>query len=194
MNYLAHLFFAKKDPFSMVGNLMGDFMKGVDIIQLPPSVALGIQNHQMVDAFTDSHQSVSALKNCLSPDRKRFSGIITDVMFDYFLIKHWHRYSGMNFYHFVDQVYPELLDNIAIMPKTMATVVKRMVDMDWFRSYGSLKTMGYVFDRMSQRIRFENKLSGAIDEVVDYYNVYESTFLLFFPQLIDHVRLSNIEG
>ena len=32
----------------MVGNLMGDFMKGVDINQLPPSVALGIQNHQMV--------------------------------------------------------------------------------------------------------------------------------------------------
>lgn len=178
----------------MVGNLMGDFMKGVDIKQLPSSIALGIQNHKVVDAFTDSHQSINALKDCLSPDRKRFSGIITDVMFDYFLIKHWQRYSGMNFNHFVDQVYQALLDNIAIMPKTMATVVTRMVDMDWFRSYGSLETMGYVFNRMSQRIRFENNLSGAIEEVEDYYHVYESTFLLFFPQLIDHVRLSNIEG
>ena len=194
MNYLAHLFLAQKNPFSIVGNLMGDFMKSVDVKQLPSSIALGIQNHQMVDAFTDSHQSVTALKTYLSPARKRFSGIITDVMFDYFLIKHWHRYSGKNFNQFVDRIYQVLLANIAVMPKAMATVVQRMVNMDWFRSYGSLETMGYVFDRMSQRIRFENNLSGAIEEVENHYQIYESTFLLFFPQLIDHVRLSNIEG
>jgi acyl carrier protein phosphodiesterase len=80
------------------------------------------------------------------------------------------------------------------MPKRMKTVVRRMVDMDWLRSYGSLEIMGYVLDKMSQRIRFENSLSGAIDEVVDNYNIYENAFLHFFPQLMDQVRLSKIEG
>jgi acyl carrier protein phosphodiesterase len=194
MNYLAHLFLAKKDPYSMVGNLMGDFMKGVDLTQLPSSVVLGIQNHQMIDAFTDKHQKVCALKICLSPERKRFSGIITDVMFDYYLIKHWQKYSKSNFNYFVDEIYRVLMSNITIMPKRMKTVVRRMVDMDWLRSYGSLEIMGYVLDRMSQRIRFENSLSGAIDEVVDNYNTYENAFLHFFPQLMDQVRLSKIEG
>lgn len=194
MNYLAHLFLAKNDPYSLVGNLMGDFMKGVDINQLHSVVVLGIQNHQMIDAFTDNHQSVCALKVCLSPERKRFSGIITDVMFDYFLIKHWSKYSKIDFSHFVDRIYCLLLENMALMPKRMKTVVKRMVDMDWFRSYGSLETMGYVLDRMSQRIRFENNLSGAIDEVVDNYEIYENTFLYFFPQLRGQVRFLKIEG
>ena len=194
MNYLAHLFLAKKDPYSMVGNLMGDFMKGVDLTQLPSSVVLGIQNHQMIDAFTDKHQKVCALKKCLSPERKRFSGIITDVMFDYYLIKHWQKYSKSNFNYFVDEIYRVLMSNITIMPKRMKTVVRRMVDMDWLRSYGSLEIMGYVLDKMSQRIRFENSLSGAIDEVMDNYNTYENAFLHFFPQLMDQVRLSKIEG
>lgn len=194
MNYLAHLFLAKDHSCSLVGNLMGDFLKGVNIDQLPTGIQLGIRNHKLVDHFTDSHQEISRLKKVISEERKRYAGIITDVVFDFFLIQHWGCFTGVEFDRFVNRVYEKLMENLDLMPQKMATMVIRMVDMDWFRSYARFETMGYVLDRISNRIRFENKLSGAIEEVENNYDLFETVFLSYFPQLMEHVENLKIEG
>ncbi|MGZ7081297.1 MAG: ACP phosphodiesterase, partial [Thermoanaerobaculia bacterium] len=58
MNYLAHLFLAGDSAESMIGNLAGDFVKGVLHDRFPPAITAGIVMHRKIDAFTDSHPQV----------------------------------------------------------------------------------------------------------------------------------------
>ena len=89
-----------------------------------------------------SQKNVANIKKLFSDSRKRYAGIIIDVVFDYFLIRNWKRFTELEFDVFVDTVYRLMDKRTHIMPSQMQVVVNRMIDMDWFRSYGSLDTMG----------------------------------------------------
>ena len=62
MNYFAHLVLAQPTVESTVGNLLGDFARGVDRANLPTSIKAGLDNHRAVDRFTDSHPTIRHLK------------------------------------------------------------------------------------------------------------------------------------
>ncbi len=92
MNYFAHLTLARPTVPSKVGNLLGDFMRGVREPDLPEAVRLGLHNHRLVDRFTDHHPLVIESRALFSPQRRRFAGVALDVLFDHFLIRHWSRF------------------------------------------------------------------------------------------------------
>ncbi|MFT5133153.1 MAG: acyl carrier protein phosphodiesterase [Gammaproteobacteria bacterium] len=188
MNYLAHLLLSQSDAESMVGNLMGDFRKYLGDAALPDNVNLGIQNHLRVDKFTDSNQIVLDLKPMFSRERRRFAGIIIDVTFDYFLIRHWQTYSEIDFNEFINQAHLNIASLSNIMPRRMQFVMDYMIKEEWLRSYGTLQGIAHALDRMSTRIRFENKMVGAIEEVEGNYEQLEEGFLKFFPTLINHIE------
>jgi len=61
MNYLSHLFLAEQitqDAEEILGNLMGDFVKGRLAEQYSPAVMRGLELHRQVDAYTDHHPQV----------------------------------------------------------------------------------------------------------------------------------------
>ncbi len=188
MNYLAHLRLSRPDAESMVGNLMGDFRKYLGDEVLPENVHRGIQNHVRVDRFTDSNQIIRDIKNLFSHERRRFAGIIIDVAFDYFLIHHWQMFSHEELDGFIDRTHSKISSKRDIMPVRMQQVVDYMIREDWLRSYSTLKGIDYTLNRISARIRFENKLAGAIEEIEVNYARLEQGFLEFFPQLLEHVE------
>jgi acyl carrier protein phosphodiesterase len=188
MNYLAHLRLSPIDAEPMTGNLMGDFRKYLDDTALPDKVSQGIKNHMRVDKFTDSSQSILTLKRLFSSERRRFAGIILDVSFDYFLIRHWQEFCDTAFDEFINQVHRNVASMSDIMPLRMQHVMDFMITEEWLRSYATLDGIGNALDRMSLRIRFENKLAGAIEEVEHHYEKLEAGFLEFFPELINHIE------
>jgi len=192
MNYLAHLFLAQRTPYSLVGNLMGDFIRDVDIGNLPQAVALGVENHKAVDRFTDTHKILAELKTGFTR-RRRFAGIIIDVVFDHFLIKHWPQYSNESRTEFIANSYESLLALKHIMPQRMRQRMSWMVQQDLLNSYEDLDGVADALDGISMRMRFENHLSGAIEEVVDLYGALETGFLRFFRELCEHIGQMNIE-
>lgn len=193
MNYLAHLFFAKPNSLSLTGNLMGDFTKGVDLNLLPQQIIKGIENHRFIDKFTDSHHLVKQLKPILSKPRRRFSGVISDVVFDHFLVLHWQQFSTQSFTEFTAHTYKELTKNPQFMPERMKHVVNRMVEQDWLGAYAQLEITGRAIDSIANRIRFKNDLHGAISEVELHYEYFQQVFIDFFPQLIEQVKIQSIE-
>ena len=70
------------------------------------------------------------------------------------------------------------------MPERMQLVVSRMIAGDWLSFYHLIENTGRAIDGVSRRIRFENKLAGAIEEVVDNYPLYQAAFEQFFPELL----------
>ncbi|WP_163833664.1 acyl carrier protein phosphodiesterase [Spartinivicinus ruber] len=195
MNYLAHLYLAQPDQgFSLLGNLMGDFCKGVVLTQLPVPIQRGIKNHRAVDQITDNHPIIRDLKRLFEQRFRRFAGIITDVAFDYFLIKHWSVFSQIPLTNFIEHAYVELWAHRQWMPVQMQGIVGRMIEQNWLQSYQSLDGVGFALARMSKRIRFENPLAETKGQLIKNYDELEQGFLHFFPLLIKEINELAIES
>ena len=173
---------------------MGDFKRDqFDQTILPEEILLGIQNHRFVDKTTDQFAGVKALRSVFSPDRRRFAGVITDIVFDYFLIKHWERFANYEFQPFVEECYAGLLETRHWMPERMQMVVTNMHKYNWLNSYSTLEGIAISIDQVSKRIRFENKMAGAITEVESNYEQIEAVFLALFTHLKEQVQEVAIE-
>lgn len=174
---------------------MGDFKPSVELkARLPQDILLGIENHRLVDKATDTFQAVKDLKPLFSKERRRFSGVITDIVFDYFLIKHWQRFAAIEQQQLINDAYQGLLECVDWMPARMEYVVTNMVEHDWLNSYSTLDGIGTTLDHVSQRIRFKNTLAGSISEVEKNYEAIERVFLILFEHLDATVKLARIEA
>lgn len=189
MNHLAHLFLAPDSELHRVGSLLGDFARGLDSQALSPSLHEGLRHHLSVDAFTDQHPDVIASKRLFSSQRRRFAGVALDILYDHYLLRHWHRFSSMDVDDFIDQVYAELRNHRKVMPEKMQTVTGQIVRYDWFRSYQSLDNIGFALDRVANRIRFRHSFNGIIEEIETHDEELEAHFLSFFPDLREHARI-----
>lgn len=188
MNHLAHLFLAPDSELHRVGSLLGDFARGLDSETLPMAVREGLRHHRAVDAFTDQHPDVLASKCVFSTRRRRFAGVALDILYDHYLLRHWHCFSSVPLDDFIDQVYRELLENRPVMPEKMQSVTGQIARYDWFRSYQDLDNIGFALDRVASRIRFRHSFDGIIEEIKAHDKELEAHFLSFFPDLRIYAR------
>ncbi len=184
MNYLAHMLCSNDTPASMLGNLLADFVKGDVEGRFPSEVAEGIRNHRRVDFFTDSHEVFAASRRLVSDSRRRYAGIIVDVVYDHFLATNWDRYNSLTLDEFVDRVYENLGRHHVAVPHPVPLVIKKMVSEDWLRSYRSVDSIDRTFRRISRRLRHENPLATAIEELEQNYDSLQGHFHSFFPQVV----------
>ncbi len=85
MNYLAHLHLAHTSDTPLLGNFMGDFIKG-GLAQVPSELRTGVALHRFIDSSTDAHPEVRALRAQMPAPWRRFGGIVLDVYFDHLLV------------------------------------------------------------------------------------------------------------
>ncbi len=188
MNYLAHLFLSHDSPNSMIGNLLGDFVKGNVQGKFPQEVVNGILNHRIIDAYTDSSEVVSASRRLISRSRCRYSGVIIDVVYDFFLSRNWGLYSSASLDEFIEKVYTNLTIHTVQIPQNAQHLIDEMISQDWLRSYGTTEGIDETFKRMSKRMRRENKLDTAVEELQLQYPRLNEHFLRFFPQLLSYLQ------
>lgn len=188
MNYLAHLFLARPNADSYLGNLLGDFSRGIDPGLYPDAVRAGLANHRLVDKFTDAHPLVKRARQRFSPARRRFAGIALDVVFDHLLIRHWSAFSEMDFEYFCHIAYQRLASRQPLMPPRMQRVVGSMIEQHWFAHYRALDGVGEALDHIARRIRFDNSFAGCLQDIEAHYGQLEQDFMQFFPALREHVQ------
>lgn len=190
MNYLAHLLLAQPNADSRTGNLMGDFLQGVDRTKLPPAIEKGIQNHIAVDAFTDSHNETKNLRSLFTPKYRRFAPIILDITYDYLLSQHWDAFCSIPRIEFIRNVEKQLLGNKRAMTKRMANVVETLIEHDVFNHYNTIDGLATALDRTAARLR---TFYGAISEVKPLLPQIETVFKPFMFELQEFVAKSAIE-
>ena len=195
MNYFAHLVLSQPTIESTVGNLLGDFAKGVDKKQLNPAVTRGLLNHRAVDRFTDAQESIVELKRLFSAQRRRFAGIALDVYFDHLLMKHWQVFDSRPLQTVIDDFYLRMTKGRDLMPNSnMLNTTQRIVEYDWFGSYRDIDSIAHALDRIALRLRFANSFDGSIKDILANQEVIDEAFLEFFPLLKSHVTMLQIEA
>src|ERR1700754_4394589 len=135
VNWLAHVFLSEPHVEARLGNLLADIVKGADRERMSAEFLRGIQRHQAIDSFTDAHPVVRRSRARVGSGQKRFSGILVDVFYDYFLARNWELYASIPLDTFTAGFYADIkAARIALPPAAQATV-DRMIRRDMLGEY-----------------------------------------------------------
>ncbi|WP_022962837.1 ACP phosphodiesterase [Halopseudomonas pelagia] len=185
MNFLAHLFLGPKDPEQALGSLLGDFVRGpVGRLDLPQGVREGIWLHRRIDSFTDAHPLVQRSRERVSPERRRYAGIMIDMFYDHLLASHWQTFSDQPLEQFTQDIYAVLLDQQPLIPEQAWPTISRMAEHDWLCSYARLTSLHRALDAISLRLKRSNPLPGSAIELEHDYAGFKADFMAYMPQVM----------
>ena len=188
MNYLAHLFLAEDDDDSLIGALMGDFVKGPVSDALPPKMGEAIRQHRAIDSFTDRHPVVRDSKRRISPRFRRYAPILIDMFYDHFLAVHWQDYAEQPLAVFSDRVYRLLDARARDLPPSMQRSMHYLTHYDLLGSYRTAAGIARSLQGIERRLKRPSRLGEAISELDDNLIPLQQDFQRFFPELMAHVR------
>ena len=197
MNYLAHLFLAENQPESRVGNLLGDFVTGRPESlrdRFPDAVLKGIIRHRAIDRFADSHRVTSRLKASVAPSRRRFAGVIIDIVHDHFLTRRWSEFSGVCFRDFIDRCNAALLTHREILPPDLGETLDERIADDWLGHYGTDEGLDDVSHRVALRHHGFTPIKDATEDLRMNRSEFERGFEEFFPDLQEWVARMGPEA
>lgn len=73
--------------------MLGDVARGADLSAYPADIEKGIRLHRKIDAATDRHPLSISARETFGPGRRRYAGIVMDLVCDHLLASDWSRYS-----------------------------------------------------------------------------------------------------
>ncbi len=198
MNLLAHAYLSGNNEDYLIGNFIADSIKGAAINNYREGVKSGILLHRSIDTFTDSHPVVSKSKRRLHSSYHKYAGVLVDIFYDHFLAKNWLSYSSVELKKFSANVYESLNNNYPILPNPIKKMLPFLIKYDWLTSYAHLSGIQLVLNGMAKRTSFVSNIEKAIPDFEKDYELFETEFSIFFPQLIAHSncfieKLPNVE-
>lgn len=184
MNFLAHLYLSGKSEPVMVGNFIGDYVKGRQYSEYPPEIQTGILLHRQIDFFTDSHPLVKECNALLQPIYRKYAGIVTDLYFDHFLAKNWSDYSSQSLASYTKEVHAVLLKNFLILPSRVKQFLPFLIQNKRLRSYAEVEGIIEALRIMSRHSSLPAESQFAEQILKNNYPFLQEKFHLFFAELI----------
>jgi acyl carrier protein phosphodiesterase len=194
LNYLAHLYLSDGTDESLVGSLLGDFVKGDDHNGYSEGIRRAILIHRRIDTFTDAHPVHRRSRGRLSDSHRHTRGILVDIFYDHFLAKNWDQYADETLPDFTNRVYRILEERQDILPPRLRKILPWMAADNWLLSYRDTANIGHALRGLSFRLQRENELAKGLDELEQNYAELEDDFQEFFPHLTDHVQSLRLAG
>ena len=172
----------------MIGNFIGDFVKGKAFEQMDEEVARGVLLHREIDRYTDQHETVRLSKKRLQKKYRHYSPVIMDMYHDHFLAINWGNYSQVDLLPFTESFY-QIAENYAThLPAKAANMLKYMKSGNWLYNYRSIEGIDQALTGMERRTKFASKMDEAAADLSEHYDDFLSEFEAFFPELIAHSK------
>ncbi len=196
MNFLAHIYLSGGNEKIIIGNFIGDFVKGNKLQDFEKEVMHGILLHREIDRFTDDHPVVLESKKRLWEKYHHYSPVIVDVYYDHFLASNWSRFHDESLKGFTEGIYQMLEKNQAILPERVIRMLHFMKRDNWLFHYQSVEGIRQTLTGMSRRTKFKSSLEKAHVDLEKNYESFKDDFEVFFPQLIQHSKefLSSLDS
>ncbi|MDX2135465.1 MAG: ACP phosphodiesterase [Saprospiraceae bacterium] len=183
MNHVAHCLLSFNDPDVLVGNFMGDFVKGRQWEAFPPVVQRGILLHRHIDAFTDAHAVSLAHARLLRPWAGRYAGAVLDILNDHLLYRNWSLYSTHSFEDFAERVFADLDARRHLMPPTLQERWPRMLEGRFLYAYTTPENLNRVLKGFVGRLSIPADAAELGRYFFENMQVFEDGFNRFFPAL-----------
>lgn len=188
MNFLAHTYLSGCNEEIIVGNFMGDYVKGRNYMLFPEQVKKGILIHRDIDTFTDLHPITRRSKQLIASRYHKYAGIIIDIFYDHFLASLWDRYSNLPLNEFVNRTYDLLKRNYGTLPSAIKRWFPTFLENNWMMAYSSVEGIELVLERMSANTSLPDHAGYAVEVLSDQYDVFRAYFLEFFPLIIQFLE------
>lgn len=188
MNFLAHLYLSQSPPELMVGNFIGDFVKGKAFENYPETIRQGIILHREIDTFTDDHVWVKKSKRRLVTKYRHYAAVIVDMFYDHFLASQWHNYHDQPLEQFAAGVYSTIQDFWELLPDKARYMLPYMIEQNWLLSYATTSGINRALSGLSRRSRFTSHMEKATEDLEADYEAYKEEFTAFFPVIIEYVE------
>ncbi len=184
MNFLAHLHIADHCQSSLLGNLLGDFVKGDPSKAYSAKVSQGIKLHRFVDSYTDNHIIIKHCKQRFDSSLKRFAPIAMDMFWDHCLAKHWQDYHPQSLKEFVDRAETDITSEKEVLPERFIAMTAHMWRGRWLESYSDLANIKYALERMSQRSMRMTPLADCGLQLEQNYHEFSGFFAELYPEVL----------
>jgi acyl carrier protein phosphodiesterase len=188
MNFLAHIYLAGKEDELLVGNFIADSVKGNNYKTYPERVSQGIIMHRAIDYFSDTNPVYLRSVHRLQPVYGKYSGIITDMFYDYFLAYNWKLFSPISLEQFCKEAYRILASHKQAMPEESRIILDYMIERNWLYSYRTMEGIRRALHGMSSRMKYYFPMDNAAAELEKNPDPYNRDFLEFFPLLVKHAE------
>ncbi|WP_317897001.1 acyl carrier protein phosphodiesterase [Aurantibacillus circumpalustris] len=180
MNYLAHAFLSNNNKDLLIGNFIADHIRGNDFSKYSPEVVKGIQLHRQIDSFTDAHPEFKKSKRFFYKGFEKYSGILIDIYFDYFLAKNFQKHSSIPLDEFSKNVYKVYLESEHLLPESSSRFLEYVIKNNVYLSYASLKGIETVLFHLSHRIKHNVRLDESVKILQEKEKDLQSSFDVFF--------------
>lgn len=191
MNWLAHVFLSEQNLEFRLGNLLADIVRGEQRSGMSADFLRGVQCHQAIDSFTDSHPLVRRSRARIGAEQRRFSGVLVDVFYDHYLAKNWDDYSSVPLDAFTAGFYADIKTRQIELPEQAQWVTDRIIRHDLLGSYrrvgGVERALRVLSMRLSERWHREFTLENGVRDLLAQQDGFAADFAEFFPALRAHV-------
>ena len=186
MNYFAHLHIAFITNTSWVGNLLGDFP--VNVSELDSDLLVGWRLHQQVDVMVDQHEASVLFRSIPRKGRRRFAGIVQDIVMDYWLIQNWDHFSAEPLSIFCDQAILGLAKDKDRSPERLRNMISSLEYDNWLPNLGTLDGVEKAIHSIMRRWRHGEHLQHFLDDLPHVIEQGEAPFLSLYPDLLNFVK------
>lgn len=183
MNYLAHIFLSGDRPRVQIGNFIGDAVKGKAYRGYLPEFQQGIWLHRQIDTFCDTHPVVREAVDMGREVCGRYAGVVTDILWDYFLARDFRSYAGLPLKRYAHRFYWVLIKNYFYLPPRFKGFLWHFITTDRLVRYASPEGI-----RQSLEIMATYRGLGVNPaRVIHFLHIHEEElremFSVFFPEL-----------
>ncbi len=188
MNYLAHLYLSGTTSDIILGNFLGDSLKGREYLRYNKRVQKGVFLHRFIDSFTDDHHLVREGIKRLRPEYRKYAGIVVDIFYDHFLAINWETYHFISLDDFAEEMHEVLSNYYFDMPPKAKVLVPFLIQSKRLVTYKEFDGIEKTLRIMSIHTSLPDKTDFAMEILDKCYDDFNDDFNTFFQEIISEIK------
>ena len=133
-------------------------------------------------------------KNLIRSHQNKYTPVVMDVFYDYFLAKNWMQFSKSELLPFTNDIYKVLFKNLNVLPLKSQARLPFMAKSNWLYNYRKIEGIEKSLTGLSKRSNYENNMDKAHQILREMEVEIEEDFHQFYPELIEYVNSEIKKG
>jgi len=121
----------------------------------------------------------------LAPKRRRYAGIVLDIIYDHFLSIHWDSYYELPLDDFIHQVYTTIENNKEWQLGQLKNIFPTMKSENWLSRYIHISGIEETFRRVAKRGKYTTPIADTHIDFKQHYSTFEEHFQHIYKDLIE---------